>query len=140
MSDMGTFARSANMAAAIISGQDTSNDDVRTVAATAADLTEALYKAQTKLIGDLGITEDKYDSGARSKNTGQPRGNSQGSGSSGYGLTDAQRAKAGAAIDKLGDDTPYTLDDLEQMSSAGGRTSERSNAIGKIFEAAYGGN
>ena len=140
MSDMGTFARSANMAAAIISGQDTSNDDVRTVAATAADLTEALYKAQTKLIGDLGITEDKYDSGARSKNTGQPRGNSQGSGSSGYGLTDKQRSSVGSAINKLGDETPYTLEDLEAMSTDGGRDSERSLAIGKVFDAAYGGN
>lgn len=137
MSDMGTFARSGNMAAAIMSGQDTSNDDVRTVAITTVDLIKALYEGQVKLISDLGITEDGP---ARSKNTGQPRNDSGGSGSGGSGLTENQREKVGNAISKLGDNTPYTIADLEQMSTAGGRTSERSTAIGKIFDAAYGGN
>ena len=139
MSSMGTFARSANMAATIISGQDTSDDALSVVVQSTLDLTQKLYEGQSKLISSLDIRDD---GAARSTYTGKPRNDSKpaASGASGsYPLSDKQRSSAGAAINKLGDDAPYTLEDLEAMSTEGGQGSERSIAIGKVFDAAYGG-
>ena len=137
MNNAGTYARSINAAALIISGQDTSADSTKDVAATVLDLAEKLYKQQLKAIKKLDISDS--DGGARSKFTGKPRSGSGGSGSSGSGLTDNQRAKLIPAIDKLGDQTPYTIEDIEAGSTSGGRDSERSGMIGEVFDAAYGG-
>ena len=134
MSDMGTYARSVNAAAQVVSGQNTTDESVKDVAATVIALAEKLYKYQVKSIASLDITEDSQP---RSKNTGQPYSGSGGSGSS--GLTDNQRAKLVPAIEKLGEATPYTLEDIENGSTSGGRDSERSTMIGKVFDAAYGG-
>ena len=139
MSEMGTYARSANMAAQIVSGQDTTEDSVKDVAATVIALTEKLYKQQLKSIKSLDISEDSQSGGARSKFTGKPRSSSGGSGSSGGGLSEKQEAAVDKALASLGDETPYTKADILAASGDGGPASERSGMIGKVFDAAWGG-
>ena len=139
MSHAGTYARSINAAATVISGQDTSDDSTKDVAATVIDLAEKLYKQQLKSIDKLDITEDSPSGGARSKFTGKPRSSSGGSGSSGGGLSEKQEAAVDKALASLGDETPYTKADILAASGDGGPASERSGMIGKVFDAAWGG-
>ena len=138
MSQAGTFARSINAAATVISGQDTGEDPPEVVAASVVALATSLFKQQNAAIKDLDITEDD-SSGPRSTYTGKPRNASGGSGSSGSGqpLSEKQATSVPNAIAKLGDATPYTLEDVLAASPAGGPNSERSAMIGKIFSAAY---
>ena len=139
MSNAGTYARSINAAALVISGQDTSEDSTKDVAATVIDLAEKLYKKQLKSIKELDISEDSQGGGARSKYTGKPRSGSGSGGSGGSGLSDKQRSALIKAFSSLGDNEPYTMEDIEAMSPDGGTNSERSGAISKVFDAAWGG-
>jgi hypothetical protein len=135
MSNAGTYARSVNAAAALWANQDTEGATAKDVAASVLDLAEKLYKQQLKAIAKLEISDD--GGGARSANTGKPYKKSGGGGYS-SGMSDKQRAAAGKAIASLGDETPYTMEDLEGMSGDGGRESERSGAIDTLFKAAWG--
>jgi len=131
----GNYARAINAAATIVAGADTDDLDAKEVALNVLELAKELAKGQDKYFAKAGFTGRKVTS------TSKPSGGSSkssGGGTSDGGLTPKQRAAATKAIKSLGDDAPYTLEDIEAMSSDGGRDSERSTALGKLFDQAWG--
>ena len=122
------YVRAFTAAFTIVSGQDTTDDSVKDVAATVGALAEKLWKQQNKFVEKEGYTSDgpKF-SGKKSS------GGSKGSGSASSGLSPKQRNALQKAYKSLGDDAPYTMDDI---SAAQGK--ERSEMIGEVFSAAWG--
>jgi len=127
------YVRAFTAAFTIVSGQDTTDDSIKDVAATVGALAEKLWKQQNKFVDKEGYTSDGPKTyGNRSS------GGSGGSGSGSSGLTPKQRNALNKAYSSLGDAAPYTMEDIEAMNSSGGTDSERSQAISEVFTAAWG--
>ena len=124
------YVRAFTAAFTIVAGQDTTDDSVKDVAATVSALAEKLWKQQNKFVKDNDLQES-----SRQTSSGKSSGDSGGSGSASSGLTPKQRNAVQKALKSLGDDAPYSQDDIE---TAEGK--ERSEMIGELFDAAWGDN
>ena len=127
------YVRAFTAAATIVASQNTNDESVKDVAATVQELAVVLWKKQNKFVKANDLQEAPQAASPKSSG-GSPRSDS-GQG----GLTPKQRSALGKALDLLGDDAPYTIKEIEAMDASGGQDSERSTAIGKTFDAAWGG-
>lgn len=126
------YVRAVNVAGAIVAASNTDDLDAKEVALNVLELAKELAKGQDKYFDKAGFI-------GRTTSTSKPSGSSRGSsGGSSGGLSPKQRDAVNKALKSLGDDAPYTLEDIEAMSADGGRDSERSTAIGKLFDQAWG--
>ena len=122
------YVRAFTAAFTIVAGQDTTDDSVKDVAATVGALAEKLWKQQNKFVDKEGLVDDAPKFRGKKSSAGSSE-----SGSESSGLTPKQRSTVPKAILSLGDDTPYTLEDITEAQGK-----ERSEMIGKVFDAAYG--
>ena len=127
------YVRAFTAAFNVVAAQDTDSDSVKDVAATIGKLAEVLYKQQNKFVKANDLQEAPQAASTKSS-SGSPRSDSAPS-----GLSPKQRSALGKALDSLGDDAPYSIKEIEAMDASGGQDSERSTAIGKTFDAAWGG-
>jgi len=127
------YVRAFTAAFNVVAAQDTDSDSVKDVAATIGKLAEVLYKQQNKFVKANDLQEGPQAASPKSS------GGSRTPGSAQSGLSPKQRSALGKALDSLGDDAPYTIDQIEVMDASGGQNSERSTAIGETFDAAWGG-
>ncbi len=135
----GNYARAFNAAAAIVAAQDTGDADKKVIVGAVGELAEALFKQQNKFQSKNDITEE---SPKASTSSGKGSKRSSGRGSKSSGLTENQERAVKKAIRSIEDDdgeSPYTIDELAELDPSGGKNSERSEAIGEIFELAYEG-
>ncbi len=130
------YVRAFTVAATVVAAQDTDSDTVKDVAATIGKLAEVLYKQQNKFVEKNDLAE-AAQAGMTASPKSSPRSSGSASGQS--GLSPKQRSALGKALDSLGDDAPYTIEQIEGLDASGGQNSERSMAIGETFDAAWGG-
>ena len=129
--EQSNYVRAISVAGAIIASQDTGDLDAKGVALNVLDLAKELAAGQDKYFAKAGWT------GATSTPSPASKPSSPASSGGGQSLTPKQRGaltKAYKGLDAAGETPPYTMDDIEALEGK-----ERSEAIGLVFDAAFGG-
>lgn len=134
------YVRAVNAAAAIVAQSDTSDLGAKDVAANVLELAKYLAVGQDKYFKKAGFEGNLYSKGKAGTTSSGPSATSSGPFPGPSGLTPKQRAsleKAFNSIKQDGKTAPYTIEEIEALSADGGQSSERSTAIGKVFDLAW---